>query len=220
MDYLRLFTVRHGETVDRVGYVFNGWKDVELSELGRSQLDDAVGALRDLPFDAVYSSDLRRASYGGRALAAVKDLEAAELPGFREIHFGLCEGLPFKEIEARFPDLAKELGAPDGGDFRFPEGESASEFRRRVEKSLADLQERHPTDRVALFCHSGVGRAILANVLGLDDRRMWTMEQDFACLNVIDLFPGGGARIKVVNGYLGPGGLRSPSPAFKKLAAG
>ena len=217
MDFLRLFCVRHGQTVTHTGYVFNGWTDVDLSDEGRRQLDEAVTALGDLPFEAVWSSDLRRAVYGARALAAKVGVEPVIAPEFRELNFGDCEALPFKEIQARHPELAKDLSSPVGSDFVFPNGESARGFRERIRLALDGLREKHPTGRVALFSHAGVGRAILANLLSLDYNQMWCLEQDYAALNVIDVYPGGGLRIRLVNGFLGPDGYHRTGPGFNRL---
>jgi broad specificity phosphatase PhoE len=80
------------------------------------------------------------------------------------------------------------------------------------------LRERHPTGRVALFSHAGVGRAILANLMNLDYNQMWTFEQDYACLNLIDIYPNGALRIRLVNGYLGPAGYHQAGNGFQRLA--
>jgi broad specificity phosphatase PhoE len=215
MDFLRLFVVRHGDTA-ATGDIFNGWTDVALSELGRSQLDEAAETLSALDFELIVSSDLQRAAYGAQRLAALKGVEALIDPGFREMNFGDCETLGFKEIQARFPELAKDLAAPRGSDFVFPGGESAKTFRERISKALAGLRQRLPTGRAALFAHSGVGRAILAEALSLGYDEMWAVQQDHAGLSVLDLYPSGALRVLLVNGYLGPGGYRSDA-ALRRL---
>jgi broad specificity phosphatase PhoE len=217
MSYLRLYCVRHGQTAAASGAVFNGWTDVELSDLGRSQLDEAVAALKGLRFDAVWSSDLRRAVYGARALAAQAGAEHVVEAEFRELNFGYCEGLPFDEIAKRHPELAGALAAPKGSDFVFPGGESSSSFRERIRGALRKLVERHPEGKVALFSHAGVGRAILANVLDLGYHQMWALQQDHASLNVIDIYPNGGLRVMLMNGYLGPQGYHGAGPGFERL---
>ncbi|MDR0354283.1 MAG: histidine phosphatase family protein [Deltaproteobacteria bacterium] len=218
MNFLRLYCLRHGETVDSANYIFNGWRDVELTSEGRRQLDEAASALKGLKIDAVYSSDLQRAVYGGEALAKTANLELIIEPEFREVNFGLCEGLRFREIKERFPDLADDIVRPDGGEFLFPEGEGAQVFRARIEKALDAVRRRHPTGVVAVVSHAGVGRAILANALNLTNTEMWTLTQDFACLNVIDFHQDGGIRVKLMNGYLGPKGYHQEGPGFDRLA--
>jgi broad specificity phosphatase PhoE len=217
MSFLRLYFLRHGQTVNYQKYIFNGWTDVDLTDEGRQQLDHAVLALKDQRIDAVYSSDLKRALYGGRALAKQLGLEPRVEPKFREVSFGLCEGLNFTEIKERFPDLANDILKPDGGEFNFPEGEGAANFRERVSGALVELRRNHAEGCVALVCHAGVCRAILADALNLSNTEMWMVDQDFACLNVIDYFQGGGLRVRLVNGYLGPNGYHQPGPGYDRL---
>jgi alpha-ribazole phosphatase/probable phosphoglycerate mutase len=217
MSFLRLYFLRHGQTVDYQKYLFNGWRDVDLTDQGREQLDQAVLALKGQPIEAVYSSDLKRALYGGTALAKQLGLELIVEPSFREVSFGQCEGLNFQEIRAKFPDLASDILRPDGGEFAFPGGEGAADFRIRIKKALEKLRQTHPQGSVALVCHAGVCRAILAEALELSNTRMWAIDQDFACLNVIDFFSAGGLRIRLVNGFLGPTGYAQPGPGYDRL---
>lgn len=220
MRYLRLFCIRHGETTAAAanGSVFNGWTDVDLSDKGRRQLNEAADALQGIKFDAIWSSDLKRAAYGALALADRTGIAPVFTEEFRELNFGDCEGLPFDEINDRYPDLADALVAPKGSDFRFPNGESSGVFRKRIKKALENLTSRHPTGRVALFSHAGVGRALLADVLELGFHQMWALQQDHASLNVIDIFPNGGLRVILVNGYLGPSGYFGSGPGYDRLA--
>jgi broad specificity phosphatase PhoE len=209
--------LRHGQTVEYEKFLFNGWRDVDLTDQGREQIDQAVLALKGQPLDAVYSSDLKRALYGGQALAKQLGQELRVEKNFREVNFGLCEGLNFPAIKEKFPNLASDILRPDGGEFSFPGGESAPAFRSRIQSALQALREKHPGGAVALVCHAGVCRAILAEALGLTNTQMWTIHQDFACLNVVDFYQSGGHRIRLINGYLGPNGYNQPGPGYDRL---
>ncbi|MDR2367703.1 MAG: histidine phosphatase family protein [Deltaproteobacteria bacterium] len=217
MPFLRLYLLRHGQTASYDAITFNGWLDVDLSDLGRRQLDQTVSALKGQRIDAVYSSDLRRAVYGGSALARELGLTLRVEPKFKEINFGLCEGLTYEEMKVKYADVAGRLVRPDGGDFQFPGGEGAEGFRARIREALTALKKSHPEGCVALYCHAGVCRAILAEALGLDNTQMWGLSQDHACLNVIDFFPTGGAMVRLVNGDLGPTGYNRPGPGYDRL---
>ncbi|MDR1486997.1 MAG: histidine phosphatase family protein [Deltaproteobacteria bacterium] len=217
MAFLRFYCVRHGETINYYNYTFNGWTDVALSEKGRLQLEEAVEAIKDLKFDAIYSSDLQRASYGAKVLSNWTKVEHTQLEGFREMNFGDCEGMPYKKIVEVFPQIADDIVKPQNGDFTFPNGESATSFRERIDKHLSALLAKHPTGQIILFSHSGVMRAILASLLSLSNYAMWAFEQDFASLNVLDVHQGGGLNVRLVNGYLGPSGYRQSGPGFERL---
>jgi broad specificity phosphatase PhoE len=217
MNFLRLYFIRHGQTENFHKYPFNGWTDVQLTDEGRRQLDQTVTALAGVPLSAVYSSDLSRSAYGGLALARQMGLTLTASGAWREIHFGDCEGLTWQVIQETYPELAESIMHPVR-DVSFPGGESTVLFRQRIENALSDLIREHPSGQVALVAHAGVGRAILASLLSLSLASMWSIHQDFACLNVADIYPEGGCQVRLVNGYMGPEGYYQSGPGFDRIA--
>jgi alpha-ribazole phosphatase/probable phosphoglycerate mutase len=217
MNFLRLYFIRHGQTENYQNYPFNGWTNVMLTDEGRRQLDQAVEALIGTEIQAVYSSDLSRAAYGGLALARQFGLTLTATGTFREIHFGDCEGLMWSTIQEKYPDVAEKIIHPDK-EVSFPGGESTETFRKRISKALGQLIKDHPAGQVALVAHAGVGRAILATLLDLSLASMWSIHQDFACLNVVDIYPEGGCQVRLINGYLGPEGYYQAGPGFDRIA--
>ena len=57
----RLILVRHGQSVWNAANRFTGWTDVDLSEKGVEEADEAGLQLADIRFDVVHTSDLIRA---------------------------------------------------------------------------------------------------------------------------------------------------------------
>lgn len=58
-----LFLIRHGQSTYNLENRFTGWKDVDLTELGRSQAIEAGNILNGIIFDSCYTSDLKRAHH-------------------------------------------------------------------------------------------------------------------------------------------------------------
>jgi alpha-ribazole phosphatase/probable phosphoglycerate mutase len=48
--------------------------------------------------------------------------------------------------------------------------------------------------------HGGVNRTILLGAIGAPLERLFHIEQDFGCLNIIDYYPDGIAVVKLLNG--------------------
>jgi alpha-ribazole phosphatase/probable phosphoglycerate mutase len=48
--------------------------------------------------------------------------------------------------------------------------------------------------------HGGVNRVILLDVIGAPLDRLFHIEQDFGCLNVIDYYPDGASVVALLNG--------------------
>ena len=61
MDTVRIYIVRHGETAENKQKIIQGQLDTPLNSEGEKQADLVGKALRDIPFDICYSSDLKRA---------------------------------------------------------------------------------------------------------------------------------------------------------------
>ena len=218
---LRLFFIRHGQTENFENPPFNGWRDAQLTETGRRQLQDVAAGLAGINFEAVYSSDLSRSVYGGERLAEVAGLPLTVDPQWREMNFGRWEGRTYKEIAGEDEALVKKIFAHDGDDVPFPGGgESSIGFSRRIETALADLAKKHPEGgRVAVVCHGGVCKVLWGLILKIPAHVAWrTVRQDFAAVNVADIYPSGPVVAHLVNGYLGPEGYHSGGPGYDRLA--
>src|SRR5579863_8522557 len=61
MNTVRIYIARHGETEENKKRIVQGHLDTNLNSEGERQSDLLAKALKDVPFDACYSSDLRRA---------------------------------------------------------------------------------------------------------------------------------------------------------------
>ena|GEM_PF-163749 len=219
---LRLFFMRHGQTENFDNPPFNGWRDAPLTEAGRRQLDQLAEALSVVPFKAVYSSDLSRAVYGGRRLAEKLGLDLTVEPKWREMSFGRWEGLTYDQIAAEDKPLIRRLFSPggEGAGLPFPGGgESSASFRGRVAGALEALQAAHPDGgRVALMAHGGVCKMIWNLLLKTPPESAWGLiQQDFAAVNVADLYPGGRVIAHLVNGYAGPEGYGRPGTGQARL---
>ena len=64
MDTKNLYLVRHGQSIYNLENRFTGWKDVELTELGQKQAEEAGNMLRAIQFDIAFVSVLKRAKAG------------------------------------------------------------------------------------------------------------------------------------------------------------
>ena len=199
MSVTRLYILRHGQTVRHDEWRLNGKTDVDLTDVGRAQLDAAAEDLAGVEFTAVYSSDLQRSRYGGEALARPRNLELRVDSSFREINFGDWEGMNFTEVEAKYPGAWDERRL-NIAHHRPPGAETISELWDRVQDGVSRLLDNHAGETVALVAHSGVNRAILLQALGSTPEHVWTIHQDFGCLNIIEYASDGFATVRLANG--------------------
>jgi broad specificity phosphatase PhoE len=143
-----ILLARHGETDWNVEGRLQGWDDRPLNETGRAQARELAQRLADVPFDAVYASDLARARETAEIVAAPHGVPVLIEPDLREMHYGTWSGLTRTEIEERFPGQARH------------DGETREEHLERVLRAAGRIAARHPGERVLIVSHGGSLRAL------------------------------------------------------------
>jgi alpha-ribazole phosphatase len=185
----RLLLIRHGQTrlfkTDR----FWGHTDIELSVTGIKQAEQLRDRLARIKIDTVYTSTLVRATATAEIIAARHKLQVNALPELCECSFGYAEGLTFKEITQRYPELGVELAA--GKAISFPGGESLERLNERVRKFLEKLKQNKPDARIIVVAHGGPLRLMICNLLGLDIGHWLQFRVDHASLSVLETYPQG-----------------------------
>jgi len=160
MAVIKLVLVRHGESVWNQENRFTGWTDVELSDKGRVEAQQAGELLKKegFVFDFAYTSVLKRAIH---TLWTVLDgVDQQWLPvekswKLNERHYGALQGLDKSETAAKYgdeqvklwrrgfaitpPDLSKDDERFPGHDPRYA---SLSADELPVTESLASTIER------------------------------------------------------------------------------
>ncbi|MDN6317928.1 MAG: histidine phosphatase family protein, partial [Lactococcus lactis] len=94
---ITLHFIRHGQTYFNLYDRVQGWGNSPLTEKG---IEDAIRSgkgLKDLKFDAIYTSDLDRTVETANLIIKENektpdDIEITSMPEFREIFFGSFEG--------------------------------------------------------------------------------------------------------------------------------
>ena len=158
---MKIYFVRHGESVNNITGKWTGWMDVDLTEKGR---EDALGArelLGDLSFGKVYASDLKRARE--TAEIALPGVPYETTPLIREISVGDLAGIRFADGARLVPALKDRV--PGDLDFTAVNGESYEDLMERV-RAFLDLARSTGEERIAAFCHGGFIHGVLDAVLG------------------------------------------------------
>ncbi|ACO46357.1 histidine phosphatase family protein [Deinococcus deserti] len=169
------WVVRHGESTWNMDGRYQGQTDVPLSHVGVLQAASLAERLTGLHFDAVYTSDLIRASQTADAVAERLAGAPVVQPDYalREINVGELAGLVIADIRARYPEYLEAL-AQDSWTTRRPGGESMEDLFERCGAAFHRLRERHPGQRVLVFTHGGVVRVAVGLALGGVPAHAWS----------------------------------------------
>ena len=179
--------LRHGEP--QGGRRFRGQTDDPLSDVGWRQMWEAVGD--KVPWEYVISSPLQRCSAFAHDLADKHRLSYSLEPGFKEIRFGVWEGLTPEVIQLN--DGANYRRYRDNPESYMPAGaESMAEFVARVGNAWDSLLSAQQGRHVLLVCHAGVIRAVMCKVLGIKPKNLFRVQIDYASLvrfKIVDAQP-------------------------------
>lgn len=195
----RLYLVRHGQVVGYDGFRANGHTDVNITEVGRIQMEHLAEQLRFVDIQAIYSSDLQRAKIGAQIIARHHDVKLHIRNDLREMYFGDWEGMPFSEISEHYPDELRKR-KDDVLHFRPPgKGESMEDLSKRVMPCVQKILVDHEGHDILMVAHGGVNRVILCHALGLNFKNVFNIQQDYGCLNIIDYYPDS-MLVRLING--------------------
>jgi broad specificity phosphatase PhoE len=163
---LTLSYARHGETIWYSENRYAGISDIPLTERGTQQADELAAWAARTGFDRVVSSNLSRAIDTARPSAAALRRELETDARFREVGFGMAEGLTQEETELKFPE-ARAAYVRTPATAPFPGGEMGTTVAARALEAVWDLARSTPDARVLVVAHSAVGRLLFSSLLGL-----------------------------------------------------
>lgn len=164
----------------------SGCHDVGLSRAGHAQSALLARRLRHENLAALYSSRLRRAADTASEIEKHTALPVTYSELLKEISCGELEGQLLHHVRHRYREHWERNLAQQDPDFRWPGGESYSEFRARCLDGIAQIAARHSAQRVAVVTHAGVISQILGQMHGLNAARWESFRPGPASITVID----------------------------------
>jgi len=135
----------HGTTTDNETDLATGWNPGELTKRGVEQSKELWKMVWGRPFEAVFCSDLKRASesaestFGGK-FPIIPDKR------LREVNYGDFTGTKFSGFRDSLKDFI---------DMPFPNGESYRDVEKRVSEFLEFLRENYSGKHIAVVAHQG-----------------------------------------------------------------
>jgi broad specificity phosphatase PhoE len=182
----KLVVIRHGETVDNLRGVAQGWRDSELSPRGKAQVERVAARVIELAPAVLFCSTLPRAITTATAIGQRLGLEPIPLDDLREMNCGEWEGVAFADVRRENPELF-ERWSNDPHE-PCPGGESHRDVRERMARALEAIGERvnGGPSTVALVSHGTAIRLLATHLLGLPLEAVRHFAQDNAAVNVFE----------------------------------
>ena len=140
-----LYIVRHGKTELNVKKIYGGRIDIELLDEGRCEARKVREKLKNVKFDVIISSPLKRAIETAKIISNEKIIID---PRIIERDNGDFEGKPKSIVPSDF-----DFNNPNEHRFNV---ENIKEFRGRINSFLNDILEKYSNKNVLITTHAGV----------------------------------------------------------------
>ena len=164
---MKIYMIRHGETDWNKERKLQGQVDIPLNAFGRYLAEQTAPALKDIPFDVVYTSPLSRAKETAEIVLQHRKIPVIEESRIMEMGFGPYEGLCCRRDEGwnipdsdfrYFFDAPEKYQPPEGG-------ESFQQISARLNEFLKELLSNESLqDKTVLLSTHG---AALCGILRL-----------------------------------------------------
>lgn len=130
----------HGTTTDNARGKCSGWKQAELTDLGKERAIKLGKIRKDTHFDVIFTSDLVRAI--DSAKLAFPDVEHIQDARLRECNYGDLEGKD-KNLVIYEEHIEKT----------FPNGESLKDVEKRLRNFIGFLKDNYQGKTIGIVAH-------------------------------------------------------------------
>ena len=171
-----LYLIRHGQTDQNLKKCLQGRNDVELNDYGRELAEKTAEGLKDVDFQMIFTSPLKRAAETAEIISRGRDIPLVYENRLLEISFGTYEGLCFGKENYNIPDPEFMNFFEKPQDYITPpKGESFQEVIWRTGDFLEELKQNQEFSNktILLSTHGCALKALLANVTKTSIESFW-----------------------------------------------
>lgn len=185
---MKIYLIRHGETdFNRRGIVQGGGVDSDLNETGRRQADAFFSHYREVRFDTIYVSPLKRTHQTVQPWVDAFGFSVCIEPGLTELSWGVLEGKTPTEEQARNFVQLKKNWQEGKLDLAVEGGESPNQCWKRLDEVMKKFQARHIGETILVCSHGRTSRVLLSVLAGEGMHEMERFGHSNTGLNIIRL---------------------------------
>lgn len=160
-NYCTLYLVRHGQTDWNIDGLTQGQTDIPLNAEGIKQAQILAKQLKNIKFDAVFSSDLIRAKKTAQIIALERKMVVETSRLLRERRYGKQEGKDGRLLQKYYKTWAT-LSRKEKATYKpFPGYETNEKVVSRLITFLREIAVAYSGKTVLIVSHGGIMRAFL-----------------------------------------------------------
>lgn len=178
----KIYVVRHGQTDFNLRNIVQGsGVDSDLNARGREQARAFYEAYKNVTFDKVYTSALRRTRQSVQTF--IDDgLPAESLAGLNEISWGTKEGHRITPEEDEYYHYMLRQWQLGDTSLRIEGGESPDDVVRRMQPAVDHIMSKQEERTVLVCMHGRAIRILLCMLLNYPLRSMDSFDHENLCL--------------------------------------
>jgi len=158
--YCTIYVIRHGESVWNFKGLIQGRSDSKLTKNGESQAHKLANELKNIKFDAVYSSRLLRAKRTAEIVSLGRSVFVKTSKALIERNFGKLDGRLGKHIKI-FYDLQKEQNYKK---LKLYGIENDEEIVSRMFPFLTKVAKVHTGKNILVVTHGSIVRTLIVHL--------------------------------------------------------
>lgn len=185
---MKIYMIRHGETNWNKARKLQGRSDIPLNEYGKELAYITAEAMKDIPFDIIYSSPLIRAKETAEILSANHNLKIHTNELLVEMSFGEGEGASLPEIHSHpemnlhnFIHNPEEYLPPNGG-------ETFEELYERCKTFMEEyvLPYEHKYHTMLIVGHGALIRGLIHYINRRPTKDFWCVTHKNCSVTIAD----------------------------------
>lgn len=185
---MKIYFIRHGETIWNKEKKIQGQSDIPLNEYGRELAHVTKEAIKNISFDIVYSSPLVRAKETAQILVKDRNLEIYEDQRLVEMSFGEGEGESLPEIHAH-PEMKLHNFIHNPGNYTPPKGgETFEELYARcksfIEEIIIPAEQKY--NSMLIVGHGALIRGMIHYINNRPSKDFWIVTHKNCAVTIVD----------------------------------
>lgn len=195
---MKIYLIRHSESIDDIENCYGGIADFELTENGKSKVKERRKEIDNYGIEKIYTSPYKRAYQTAKILNENIKAELKVIEDIRELNsYGVLSGINKELAKDIFSYIFQKEEYKNTGYYfgkTFLGGEDIKEFDNRVEKAINSIiKDSEGLNAIAIVTHGGVHRSIFKNILnvnkkieGIDDVAITVLDYHNGEFNIIE----------------------------------
>lgn len=170
---MKLFVVRHGQTVWNKEGRMQGSGDSPLTDLGILEASKLGKALKNTEIDKIYTSPLGRTLQTTEYIKGDRDIPVSVIDELQEINFGKIEGKELRVVEEKYGEMIYNFWN-NPLKYKNDSGESFSDLYGRVKVAMDQIvANRGKEKNVLVITHGVVISALISWINGGSVQDTW-----------------------------------------------